>query len=165
MAYAKNLGLAFQIVDDLIDATGAAAEAGKDVGKDAKKTTFVSFAGVAGARQLAAGAGRGEPGGPRTASAPRAQPLRDLASLRRRPEEVEQMTRCPECESDLELDGYELDVGETINCPECSVELRVVSNDPIERDGLGERRGVSGRRPQWTVPPEPKRRQGLALVL
>ncbi len=54
MAYAKNLGLAFQIVDDLIDATGVSAEAGKDVGKDLKKTTFVSFAGVAGARQLAA---------------------------------------------------------------------------------------------------------------
>jgi lysine biosynthesis protein LysW len=41
------------------------------------------------------------------------------------------MTRCPECESDLELDGYELDVGETINCPECSIELRVTGNDPI----------------------------------
>jgi farnesyl diphosphate synthase len=54
IAYAKNLGLAFQIVDDLIDATGASAEAGKDVGKDSRKTTFVSFAGVAGARQLAA---------------------------------------------------------------------------------------------------------------
>jgi geranylgeranyl diphosphate synthase type II len=50
--YAKNLGLAFQIVDDLIDATGG-AEAGKDVGKDLKKTTFVSFSGVEGARQLA----------------------------------------------------------------------------------------------------------------
>jgi alpha-aminoadipate carrier protein LysW len=41
------------------------------------------------------------------------------------------MSRCPECESDLELDGYELDMGETINCPECSIELRVVSLDPI----------------------------------
>ena len=41
------------------------------------------------------------------------------------------MNRCPECESDLELDGYELDVGETINCPECSVELKVVSSNPI----------------------------------
>jgi alpha-aminoadipate carrier protein LysW len=41
------------------------------------------------------------------------------------------LSRCPECESDLELDGYELDVGETINCPECSIELKVVSNDPI----------------------------------
>jgi geranylgeranyl diphosphate synthase type II len=78
VAYAKNLGLAFQIVDDLIDATGAMGDAGKDVGKDVKKTTFVSFAGVAGAWQLAgelidaseaALAGFG----------PRAQPLRDLA--------------------------------------------------------------------------------------
>ncbi|HSB61366.1 MAG TPA: polyprenyl synthetase family protein [Vicinamibacteria bacterium] len=78
VAYAKNLGLAFQIVDDLIDVTGGAAEAGKDVGKDLKKTTFVSFSGVEGARELSreliaasqeALAGFG----------PRAQPLRDLA--------------------------------------------------------------------------------------
>ena len=41
------------------------------------------------------------------------------------------MTRCPECESDLELEGYELDMGENINCPECSVELKVVALDPI----------------------------------
>jgi alpha-aminoadipate carrier protein LysW len=41
------------------------------------------------------------------------------------------MAHCPECESDLELDGYDLDVGETMNCPECSIELKVVSNDPI----------------------------------
>ena len=41
------------------------------------------------------------------------------------------MTRCPECESDLELDGYELDMGETINCPECAIELTVTSVDPI----------------------------------
>jgi alpha-aminoadipate carrier protein LysW len=41
------------------------------------------------------------------------------------------MSRCPECESDLELDGYDLEVGETINCPECSVELRVKSLDPL----------------------------------
>ena len=51
--YAKNLGLAFQIVDDLIDATGHAAAAGRTCGQDVKKTTFVSFAGVEGARQLA----------------------------------------------------------------------------------------------------------------
>jgi lysine biosynthesis protein LysW len=41
------------------------------------------------------------------------------------------MAHCPECESDLELEGYDLDVGETINCPECSIELRVVANDPV----------------------------------
>jgi alpha-aminoadipate carrier protein LysW len=41
------------------------------------------------------------------------------------------MNRCPECETDLELDGYDLDVGETMSCPECSVELRVTSVEPI----------------------------------
>jgi lysine biosynthesis protein LysW len=44
---------------------------------------------------------------------------------------TQNMTRCPECESDLELDDYELDVGETINCPECAVELKVLTGDPI----------------------------------
>jgi len=77
-AYAKNLGLAFQVVDDLIDATGGAAEAGKDVGQDVKKTTFVSFSGVRGASELArelveasVDALRGFGG--------KAEPLRDLA--------------------------------------------------------------------------------------
>lgn len=41
------------------------------------------------------------------------------------------MSRCPACESDLELDGYEIDVGETMNCPECSTELRVTSSEPV----------------------------------
>jgi geranylgeranyl diphosphate synthase, type II len=53
-AFAKNLGLAFQIVDDLLDVEGDPAETGKAVRKDARKTTFVSFSGVAGAHQLAA---------------------------------------------------------------------------------------------------------------
>jgi geranylgeranyl pyrophosphate synthase len=52
-AYAKNLGLAFQIIDDLLDVEGDPAETGKQVRTDLKKTTFVSFSGVEGARQLA----------------------------------------------------------------------------------------------------------------
>ncbi len=52
-AFAKNLGLAFQIIDDLLDVTGDPRETGKAIRADAKKTTFVSFSGVAGARQLA----------------------------------------------------------------------------------------------------------------
>jgi geranylgeranyl diphosphate synthase type II len=52
-AYAKNLGLAFQIVDDLLDVEGDTARTGKAVRSDARKTTFVSFSGIEGARQLA----------------------------------------------------------------------------------------------------------------
>jgi geranylgeranyl diphosphate synthase type II len=53
-AYAKNLGLAFQIVDDLLDVAGTTEDTGKAVRADARKTTFVSFSGIDGARQLAA---------------------------------------------------------------------------------------------------------------
>ena len=38
---------------------------------------------------------------------------------------------CPECDTDLELEGYDFDVGETINCPECSVEIRIISVAPL----------------------------------
>jgi geranylgeranyl diphosphate synthase type II len=77
-AYAKNLGLAFQIVDDLIDATGGAEEAGKNVGQDLKKTTFVSYSGVTGARQLAEELIAASQDALQ-AFGPRAQALRDLA--------------------------------------------------------------------------------------
>lgn len=46
-AYAHDLGLAFQIVDDLLDVEGTEAETGKSVGRDADagKATFVSILG------------------------------------------------------------------------------------------------------------------------
>jgi geranylgeranyl diphosphate synthase type II len=52
--FAKNLGLAFQITDDVLDVTGDAAKLGKDVGKDEQRLTFVKLAGVEGARKLSA---------------------------------------------------------------------------------------------------------------
>ena len=51
--FAKNLGLAFQISDDLLDVTATTAETGKDSGQDRAKTTFVKLLGIAGARALA----------------------------------------------------------------------------------------------------------------
>jgi farnesyl diphosphate synthase len=53
--YARNIGLAFQIADDLIDYSGDAAAAGKPTGRDADagKATFVSLLGEDRARQQA----------------------------------------------------------------------------------------------------------------
>jgi geranylgeranyl diphosphate synthase type II len=54
-AFGKELGLLFQIVDDVLDATGTAEELGKTPGKDeaAGKVTYVSLYGLARARELA----------------------------------------------------------------------------------------------------------------
>ena len=53
--YSKNIGLAFQIADDLLDATGDEREVGKKVQKDedAGKATFISLLGVDEARRQA----------------------------------------------------------------------------------------------------------------
>ena len=57
VAYAQNIGLAFQVVDDVLDATQSAEIMGKSVGSDArdKKTTFMTFYDVQGAKDYAAG--------------------------------------------------------------------------------------------------------------
>lgn len=80
--YARRVGLAFQIADDLLDSNGDESITGKRVGKDgpAGKETFVSLLGADRAREHAQGLVREakedlEPFGPR------ADPLRALADF------------------------------------------------------------------------------------
>ena len=55
MQYAAEVGLVFQIVDDILDVTSTTEELGKPVGSDADndKTTFITLYGLDGARALA----------------------------------------------------------------------------------------------------------------
>ena len=52
----RHLGLAFQIIDDILDATSDTAQLGKTAGKDAKagKTTYVKLHGIEPSRRIAA---------------------------------------------------------------------------------------------------------------
>ncbi|MBU1247502.1 MAG: polyprenyl synthetase family protein [Proteobacteria bacterium] len=55
--YGRNIGVAFQIVDDILDVVGTEAELGKPVGSDEQqgKTTYPTLLGLDESRQLAQG--------------------------------------------------------------------------------------------------------------
>jgi alpha-aminoadipate/glutamate carrier protein LysW len=42
------------------------------------------------------------------------------------------MASCPEFDSDIDVDEYDVDKGDLISCPECGTNLEVTSVSPLE---------------------------------
>jgi alpha-aminoadipate/glutamate carrier protein LysW len=41
------------------------------------------------------------------------------------------VTRCPECDTEIDLDEDEVEEGEIVSCPECDKELEVTQTHPV----------------------------------
>ena len=39
---------------------------------------------------------------------------------------------CPECESEIDIDEMDVDVGDELSCSECGALIRVASDSPLE---------------------------------
>jgi alpha-aminoadipate/glutamate carrier protein LysW len=48
------------------------------------------------------------------------------------------VVRCPECGGVLDLEEDEVEEGELLSCPECEVELEVVSTSPVQVNALSD---------------------------
>ena len=48
------------------------------------------------------------------------------------------MAKCPECGAVLDIDVDETEEGEILSCPDCAVDLEVVSLHPLELNVLAE---------------------------
>ena len=48
------------------------------------------------------------------------------------------MASCPECEFEIDVDEYDVDKGDTLECDNCGTTLEVVGLSPIELDVVAE---------------------------
>lgn len=44
------------------------------------------------------------------------------------------MATCPECDADIELDEFDVDVGDAVSCDECGTNLVVIKMSPLDVD-------------------------------
>ncbi len=42
------------------------------------------------------------------------------------------MATCPECDAEVEVDEYDVEKGDVINCLECGASLEVIGTSPVE---------------------------------
>jgi alpha-aminoadipate carrier protein LysW len=45
---------------------------------------------------------------------------------------------CPECDSDIDIDEMDVDIGDELSCSECGALLRVASDAPVELEAADE---------------------------
>jgi len=48
------------------------------------------------------------------------------------------VTRCPECDAEIDLDEDEVEEGEILTCPECDTELEVTQTHPVHLIALSD---------------------------
>ena len=48
------------------------------------------------------------------------------------------MTRCPECENNLDIDVEEVEEGDVVACVECGTEYEIVGVEPLELSKIEE---------------------------
>jgi alpha-aminoadipate/glutamate carrier protein LysW len=51
------------------------------------------------------------------------------------------MVTCPLCDADIDVEEEDVDEGDTLSCDECGGDLKVLSKDPLEIEGVEEPEG------------------------
>jgi alpha-aminoadipate/glutamate carrier protein LysW len=57
---------------------------------------------------------------------------------RKSPQKEIPVTKCPECDAEIDLDEDEVEEGEILSCPECDAELEVTQTHPVHLIVLSE---------------------------
>jgi alpha-aminoadipate/glutamate carrier protein LysW len=45
---------------------------------------------------------------------------------------------CPECDSDIDIDEADVDIGDELTCSECGSLLQIVNDSPLELEAIDE---------------------------
>ena len=48
------------------------------------------------------------------------------------------MATCEACEVEMDVDEFDVDIGDQLSCPECGTNLRVASLSPVELEELSQ---------------------------